>query len=349
MANNIQLAFALDCTGSMHDYINSARNNIKSIADELIKKNQAELSMALVTYRDHKPMARYLTQTVNFTRDIQHVKSVLDGSQAHEGGDEAEAVADALHELNHLSWSCDKKTVKICVLITDAPAHGLAGDHSDYLPRGCPFGHDPVKLATALGRRGIRLYVVGCEPSIKQFRAWFASLATTTGGQYLPLRQASILPKVIVGGAQEELFLQSMFDTAQDVVNTQSQSFDELDATKLRKEIKKEVDAAMKKAGKSGCLLRRKGKKNVSDLWTKPDVCAYAECSSLEEARGVGERAALRKADDSSCGEEDATVEDDFEVVDCEDIDDSQADRLMRSAVACAGLKDKLKVEEGEK
>lgn len=49
------------------------------------------------------------------------------------GGDEPEAVADALEEVRHLDWR-DGAT-KVCVLITDAPPHGLTGE-VDYFRRG---------------------------------------------------------------------------------------------------------------------------------------------------------------------------------------------------------------------
>jgi len=39
------------------------------------------------------------------------------------GGDGPEAVADALYEVHELSWRSN--ATKICVLVSDAPPHGL--------------------------------------------------------------------------------------------------------------------------------------------------------------------------------------------------------------------------------
>jgi hypothetical protein len=49
------------------------------------------------------------------------------------GGDTPEAVADALHAVLKLSWR--PEAVKICVLISDAPPHGLVSS-GDEFPEG---------------------------------------------------------------------------------------------------------------------------------------------------------------------------------------------------------------------
>jgi len=49
------------------------------------------------------------------------------------GGDEPEAVADAMHDLLKLSWRDD--SAKLAVLVSDAPPHGI-GAPSDTMPNG---------------------------------------------------------------------------------------------------------------------------------------------------------------------------------------------------------------------
>jgi len=49
------------------------------------------------------------------------------------GGDTPEAVADALFEVQRLSWRSN--ATKICVLVSDAPPHGL-GCSGDAFPAG---------------------------------------------------------------------------------------------------------------------------------------------------------------------------------------------------------------------
>jgi len=45
----------MDCTGSMGPYIESARNNIRSIVEEIVVSEKSDVRMALVEYRDHPP------------------------------------------------------------------------------------------------------------------------------------------------------------------------------------------------------------------------------------------------------------------------------------------------------
>lgn len=52
--------------------------------------------------------------------------------------------------------------------------------------------------------------MIGCEPSILPYKDFFAGMAFKTGGQYVPLRNARLLAKVIVGGAVEEISLERL-------------------------------------------------------------------------------------------------------------------------------------------
>ncbi len=91
------------------------------------------------------------------------MESWLNECQATGGGDEPEAVADALHAVLNLSWR--PGATRICILISDAPPHGL-NCNGDSFPNGCPAGHDPLRLARDMGEHRITLYAVGVEPPI---------------------------------------------------------------------------------------------------------------------------------------------------------------------------------------
>lgn len=52
---NLDLAFAMDCTGSMGSYIESATQNIRSIVEEIVTSEKSDIHLALVEYRDHPP------------------------------------------------------------------------------------------------------------------------------------------------------------------------------------------------------------------------------------------------------------------------------------------------------
>lgn len=213
----LDLAFAMDCTGSMGSYIQQARQNIKAIAEDIVHLEKVSLNLALVEYRDHPPQdATFVTRVLNFTSSVQDMKNRLDSCSAKGGGDTPEAVADALFEVQRLSWRSN--ATKICVLISDAPPHGL-GCGGDAFPAGCPCGLDPMKTGRSLAEKGVTIYVVGCEPSITPYRDWFTALAHLTGGQYVPLASATTLPQIIVGGAQEEMSLQNLMQDVESEIS----------------------------------------------------------------------------------------------------------------------------------
>lgn len=212
----LDIAFAMDCTGSMGSYITTAQQNIREIVETIVASEKSNVKLALVEYRDHPPQdSTFVTRTHDFTSSVSQMKSWLDSCSAQGGGDGPEAVADALHDVLKLSWR-DEAT-KICVLISDAPPHGLA-ESGDGFPDGCPAGLDPIDITRKMAEKGITLYSVGCEPAILTYRDFFMALAFMTGGQYTPLSGAKMLTKIIIGGAQEEMSLEQwMADVDEEV------------------------------------------------------------------------------------------------------------------------------------
>ena len=99
---------------------------------------------------------------------------------------------------------------------TLAPPHGLSKNDNP-----CPCKIDPVEVVDQMAQKGITLYSVGCEPAILSYKDFFQAIAFKTGGQYVPLRNANLLAKVIVGGTQEEISLEKLMDNVQKEVKTQ--------------------------------------------------------------------------------------------------------------------------------
>jgi hypothetical protein len=91
------------------------------------------------------------------------MKIWLKDCSADGGGDTPEAVVDALHDVLKLSWRAEG--TKICILISDAPPHGLDSS-GDSFPNGCPCGLDPIKIVQDMAKKSITLYTVGVEPPI---------------------------------------------------------------------------------------------------------------------------------------------------------------------------------------
>jgi hypothetical protein len=196
----------------MGSYIAAAQANILNIMQELVASEKADLRFALVSYRDHPPQDHtYITQVVPFTDSYRNMQGAVNSMSASGGGDGPEAVTAALNEALNLDYR--KGATKFCVLIADAPPHGL-GENGDGFPDGDPNGLDPIHIAKQMLERGIVLYVAACEPSVSQSYTYaadfFLGIAKLTEGRCLPLASANVLAQVIVGGAAEEASLDAL-------------------------------------------------------------------------------------------------------------------------------------------
>ncbi|XP_068689763.1 uncharacterized protein [Montipora foliosa] len=209
----VDLVFIVDCTGSMGPYIKQAQKHIRTIA-ETVSRTAFSVKLALVEYKDHPPQDRtFITRVHDFTLSLSDMKTWVDGMRASGGGDGPESVACALHEATKLSFRED--STKMCVLIADAPPHGLGRD-MDGFPDGCPTGNDPMKACRTMVEKGIVLYSVGCEPAILRHKDFFMGMAFMTGGQYVPLSQAQALSKVIINGTLEEVSQENLMGYIED-------------------------------------------------------------------------------------------------------------------------------------
>jgi len=119
----IEVCFVLDTTGSMSGLIEGAKQKVWSIANEMVSaKPTPDLRLALIPYRDHGD--EYVTKVFDLTNDIDAVYANLQQFRADGGGDTPESVNQALHEaVTKISWSQDRKVLKIIFLVGDSPPH----------------------------------------------------------------------------------------------------------------------------------------------------------------------------------------------------------------------------------
>jgi len=277
----LDLVFLMDCTGSMGSYIAKGKASIMDIAEKVKASEKADVRFSYIAYRDHPPQDKTLiTKVHDFTTDPRTMRQYLSLYQASGGGDGPEAVAEALHDA--LSLDYRKNAIKICVLIADAPPHGI-GVSGDGFPNGNPNGHDPVKIAQAMAELGIILYVVACEPSLSGYAGahdLMAGLAEITEGRYLPLTGAHLLPNVIIGGAKEEVSLQKL------------QTFVEDEMEQMKKEnpnIKKEeMEARLASKVKASGLTYTSNQiedEAIYGSYDRTNISAWANASSLTDGR----------------------------------------------------------------
>mmetsp|Transcript_38959 Transcript_38959/g.81800 ORF Transcript_38959/g.81800 Transcript_38959/m.81800 type:complete len:460 (-) Transcript_38959:390-1769(-) len=209
--SELDLVFTMDCTGSMGSYINNAKRNIELIVRRLADAEGYDLRVGLVAYRDHPPQDNsFITKTFPFTADVGAMRRNLSTLSAAGGGDGPEAVGAALYATRTVPWR--KHATKVCVLIADAPPHGL-GESGDGFPDGEPDGSDPIAELDQLSELGVALYAVGCQPALAQYKFatdFFVACAERTNGQAVSLSSAAALADVIMGGAIEEMDLSKL-------------------------------------------------------------------------------------------------------------------------------------------
>ena len=149
----IDLAFLMDCTGSMERWIQAAKNQITKIVDDTIAQHghDIHIRVGFVGYRDYGDSERFVI------RDFHEPTFVLQEIQdvhAEGGDDAAEDIAGGLQHLKDLNWNAD---IKLIVHIADAPPHGLSFHSpriSDRFPQGDPTGINPMHLLFYFSTQG---------------------------------------------------------------------------------------------------------------------------------------------------------------------------------------------------
>ncbi|KAK8858916.1 hypothetical protein IAR55_003147 [Kwoniella newhampshirensis] len=216
MGKCIDLAFILDCTGSMQKYINSVRDHISAICDAIRGEEGLngpdDVRVAIVNYRDHPPQdSTYVTKSHPFTSNIPEVQTYLKGLTASGGGDGPEAVtAGMAATLTELEWR--REAAKMVVLVADAPPHGI-GESGDQIKGGDPDGHDPLVIARMMAQNGITFFMVACEDTLSGYSHavdFFTAICNMTSGVMLPLTTADLLAMTIVGSVLENMDMERL-------------------------------------------------------------------------------------------------------------------------------------------
>jgi hypothetical protein len=115
------LLFLIDTTGSMRPYIDAAKNQVRSVVDDIKVAflNEADVRVAVVGYKDHADDPNI--QFLDFTPDVDKVHAFLDELEAVGGDDVPEDVLGGLRQALNASW---KHQTRCIVHIADAPPHG---------------------------------------------------------------------------------------------------------------------------------------------------------------------------------------------------------------------------------
>eukprot|EP01084_Bolivina_argentea_P039189 72445_1 len=132
----LDIAFVLDCTGSMNSYIQSCKDNINKVAQTINKEtdNKYDTQFGLILYRDIPPEdTSFITKRIDFTPIPLQIQIKLNKMQAEGGGDHPEALTSALYDCyKNLKWR--QNAIKVIIVITDAPPHGIETQINDGFP-----------------------------------------------------------------------------------------------------------------------------------------------------------------------------------------------------------------------
>jgi len=228
----------------MGSYIQQAKDNIRKIAEKIQSLETQNAQYGLVCYRDHPPQDKtYATKTFPLTPSIKTMQENINTMSAAGGGDGPESVSCALKEVLDMDYR--KGSVRVCVLISDAPPHGI-GESGDGFPNGCPCGVDPLEVAHQMVEKEIVVYCVGVEPiigtSFKHARAFYKGIADITHGRYLSLANAHLLPEVIVGGTVEEMDLKNFEEAVVKEVTALKSEKPEINEEELNEKVAKKLE-----------------------------------------------------------------------------------------------------------
>lgn len=175
----LDVAFVVDCTGSMGDEIAYLQHEISGV----VKRAKAEHAMrrvrlGLVLYRDRGD--EFVSKSFGFTEDLGTYLTWLKTAQAMGGGDMPESVNAALADtVQKLDWAGDE-TGRLAFLVADAPPHYYADEQYTY-----------KNAIVDLNARGVKLVSVGASGIDKSTEYVFRQMSAYTGGRYVFLTDDS--------------------------------------------------------------------------------------------------------------------------------------------------------------
>jgi Mg-chelatase subunit ChlD len=195
----VDLVIALDVSGSMSGLIESAKQRLWDIVNELAQaRPQPDLRIAIITYGSpaYGAQSGYVRIDTPFTRDLDAVQQTL-FSFGTSGGDEY--VARAVHTaVNDLAWSSDPKAMKVLFVAGNEPANQDPLISVVAATRGASARRIVVNTiycgnkqdGDAAGWRDVATQTNGLFASIDQNAAAVANIATPMDAELARLNQA---------------------------------------------------------------------------------------------------------------------------------------------------------------
>jgi len=157
-AQQADLCFLVDCTGSMQPYIEEVKDKIHAVVTALKRTSRKlDLRLSFVGYRDFGD-GKDRVRTLPFTRNVDDFTAFARKEKAKGGDDAPEDVFGGLDAVLGLEWEAD---TRVLIHIADCPCHG-----SRFQPAGMLDDHEldgEGKDENGLSAEGLisRLFPIG--------------------------------------------------------------------------------------------------------------------------------------------------------------------------------------------
>lgn len=176
-ANQLDVMFMVDTTGSMGDELEYLKTELGSVITRVRQETQVNIRQSGGYYRDQGD--EYVVKSFPFTTQSDQMLSEMRLFSADGGGDFPEAVDMALEAAANHSWSTSAKA-RLLFLVLDAPPH----EGSAYQAR--------LNIAMLqAAQKGVRIIPIASSGIDKPTESLLRVMAIATGGKYVFLTDDS--------------------------------------------------------------------------------------------------------------------------------------------------------------
>ena len=196
--SNLDVAFLMDCTGSMGFYINETKQKIEHVVNFIKKEFETNVKIAFVGYRDHTDGDKRI-ECLEFTDSVPKFKEFLEDIDATGGEDAPEDVLGGLEIVGKLNWS---SRIKVLFHIADAPHHGprfhdMGRDADNYFDEE-PRGLTAEDIICRIKEKKIKYFFVKINESTNKMVNVFNDIAGKELVQYIDMESPDLLIEIIV-------------------------------------------------------------------------------------------------------------------------------------------------------
>jgi hypothetical protein len=189
ICRKLDLAFIVDCTGSMGWVLHGLRSYLVGLVEALRNEKNLDVQITVWGYRDHDPESGWLTKLHPLTADVASVTQWLAEIRAEQGGDWLEAMFDAVWKgVQEIEWRPGSYRVGIIA--------GNNGSHPEDDPQN-PSRLTAAKVIDAAKKQRVVLCGLSLprdprdtsDPEVLPRQ--LAELASATGGTVLEIKDVA--------------------------------------------------------------------------------------------------------------------------------------------------------------